>query len=92
VFLDRPPTGDLRDALVIQMRGAVVEYERTVFADRMRRGRLAAFLAGRPLPWSMEPFGYRLDPLRPRDPTRVRIEEGAAVVDPPGVEIRYVCR
>ena len=80
VFLDRPPTGDPQDALVLQIRGAVAEYERTVIADRMRRGRLAALQAGRLLPWSTPPFGYRLDPLRPRDPAGVRIEESEAAV------------
>ena len=35
VFLERPPSGDPQDALVIQIRGAVGEYERTVIADRM---------------------------------------------------------
>src|SRR5579859_4934573 len=37
IFLDRPPTGDPQDVLVIQIRGVVAEYERTVIADRMRR-------------------------------------------------------
>src|ERR687891_1930716 len=32
VFLERPPTGDPQDALVIQIRGAVAEYERAVIA------------------------------------------------------------
>ena len=65
IFLERPPTGDPQDALVMQIRGAVAEYERTVIADRMRRGRLAALRAGQLLPWSQPPYGYRLDP-RPR--------------------------
>jgi site-specific DNA recombinase len=55
VFLERPPTDDPQDALVIQIRGAVAEYERTVIADRMRRGRLAALRAGRLLPWTVPP-------------------------------------
>jgi site-specific DNA recombinase len=80
VFLERPPSGDPQDALVIQIRGAVAEYERAVIADRMRRGRLAALRAGRLLPWSTPPFGYRLDPLRPRDPAGLRIEEHEAAV------------
>jgi len=42
VFLERPPTGDPQDVLFIQIRGAVADYERTVIADRMRRGRLSA--------------------------------------------------
>jgi site-specific DNA recombinase len=80
VFLERPPTGDPQDALVIQIRGAVAEYERAVIADRMRRGRLAALRAGRLLPWTTPPFGYRLDPLQPRDPAGVQIDEAAAAV------------
>jgi site-specific DNA recombinase len=80
VFLERPPTGDPQDALVIQIRGAVAEYERAVIADRMRRGRLAALRAGRLLPWTTPPFGYRLDPPRPRDPDGVQIDEAAAAV------------
>jgi site-specific DNA recombinase len=80
VFPERPPAGDPQDALVIQIRGAVEEYERAVIADRMRRGRLAALRAGRPLTWTTPPFGYRLDPLRPRDPAGVQIDESAAAV------------
>src|SRR5262245_32458565 len=80
-FLERPPTGDPQDALVIQIRGAVAEYERAVIADRMRRGRLAALRAGRLLPWSTPPLGYRVDPRAPRDPAGVRVDEaGAAIV------------
>jgi site-specific DNA recombinase len=80
VFLERPPTDDPQDALVIQIRGAVAEHERTVIADRMRRGRLAALRAGRLLPWTVPPFGYRLDPTRPRDPAGVRVDDEAAAV------------
>src|SRR5688572_28326281 len=80
VFLERPPTDDPQDALVIQIRGAVAEYERTVIADRMRRGRLAALREGRLLPWTVPPFGYHLDPTRPRDPAGVRVDEAAAAV------------
>ena len=56
-FLDRPPTGDPQDALVIQIRGAVAEYERAVITDRTRRGRLAALRAGRRRPWAPPPLG-----------------------------------
>ncbi len=81
IFLDRPPTGDPQDALVIQIRGVVAEYERAVIADRMRRGRVAALRAGRLLPWSTPPLGYRVDPRAPRDPAGVQVDEaGAAIV------------
>ena len=81
VFLDRPPTNDPQDALLVQIRGAVAEYERTVIADRTRRGRLAALQAGRLLPWSSPPYGYRSDPQAPRDPAGLAVDaERAAVV------------
>jgi site-specific DNA recombinase len=46
----------------------------------MRRGRLAALRAGQLVPWTVPPFGYRQDPLRPRDPAGVQIDEVAAHV------------
>src|SRR5713226_6668714 len=78
VFIDRPPSDDPHDQLVLQIRGAVAEYERTLIADRMRRGRQAKLRAGRLLPWSRPPYGYRLNPDRPRDPTGVRLQEAEA--------------
>ena len=41
VFLERPMSEDPHDHLLLQIRGAVAEYERTLIADRMRRGRQA---------------------------------------------------
>ena len=32
------------------------------------------------LPWTRAPFGYRVDPDRPRDPAGVRIEEAEAAI------------
>lgn len=37
-FLDRPMSDDPHDQLVLQIRGAVAEYEQALIADRMRRG------------------------------------------------------
>src|SRR6266700_2327209 len=79
-FLDRPMSADPHDQLLLQIRGAVAEYERTLIAERMRRGRLAKLRAGTLLPWTRPPFGYRLDPERPRDPAAVRTEPGEAVL------------
>ena len=45
-FLDRPMSDDPHDHLLLQIRGAVAEYERTLIAERMRRGRLAKLRAG----------------------------------------------
>lgn len=37
--LERPMSQDPHDQLLLQMRGAVVEYERPLIVDRMRWGR-----------------------------------------------------
>ena len=41
---------DPHDHLLLQIRGAVAEYECTLIAERMRRGRLAKLRAGLLLP------------------------------------------
>jgi site-specific DNA recombinase len=79
-FLDRPMSQDPHDQLLLQIRGAVAEYERTLIAERMRRGRQAKLRAGTLLPWTTPPFGYRLDPERPRDVAGVRVERAEAVL------------
>ena len=65
VFCDRPPSDDPHEQLVTQIRGAVAEYERTLIADRMRRGRQARLRSGQLLPWTRAPYGYRLHPSGP---------------------------
>jgi site-specific DNA recombinase len=80
VFCDRPLTDDPHEQLVTQIRGAVAEYERTLIADRMRRGRQARLRSGQLLPWTRAPYGYRLHPERPRDPAAVQLDPVAAVV------------
>ena len=82
-FLDRPMSQDPHDQLLLQIRGAVAEYERTLIAERMRRGRLSKYRAGILLPWTRPPYGYRLHPEHPRDPSGVRLEpaEGAIVTE-----------
>ena len=79
-FLDRPMSQDPHDQLLLQIRGAVAEYERSVIAERMRRGRQRKLRAGLLLPWTRAPYGYRLDPERPRDPAGVRVEAAEAAV------------
>lgn len=77
-FLERPMSQDPHDQLLLQVRGAVAEYERTLISERMRRGRMAKLKAGLLLPWVRVPFGYRVDPDHPRDPAGVRVEESEA--------------
>jgi site-specific DNA recombinase len=79
-FLDRPMSADPHDQLVLQIRGAVAEYERSLIAERMRRGRQQKLRAGHLLPWTQPPFGYAVDPERPRDPAGVRLAEPAATL------------
>lgn len=80
LFLDRPMSQDPHDQLLLQIRGAVAEYERTLIAERMRRGRQMKLRAGSLLPWTRPPYGYRVDPDHPRDPAGVRLEPAEAAV------------
>lgn len=80
VFVERPMSTDPHDQLLLQIRGAVAEYERTLITERMRRGKLAKLRAGLLLPWTRGHYGYRVDPERPRDPAGVRLDMAEAVV------------
>ena len=73
LFVERAMTQDPHDHLVLQIRGAVAEYERSLVAERMWRGRQAKLRAGVLLPWSRPPYGYLVDPDTPRDPRGVRL-------------------
>jgi len=88
-FLDRPMSQDPHDQLLLQIRGAVAEYERVLIAERMRRGRQQRLRSGTLLPWTTPPYGYRSAPDCPRDPSGVRIEpiEGVLVQE---LFVRYL--
>jgi site-specific DNA recombinase len=73
-FLERPMNGDPHDQLLLQIRGAVAEYERSLITDRMRRGRRAKLRSGLLLPWTVAPYGYLLDSDHPRDARKVRLD------------------
>lgn len=73
-FVERPMSEDPHGQLLLQIRGAVAEYERSLITERMRRGRLQKFQAGTMLPWSRPPYGYRLATDHPRNPAGVRLE------------------
>lgn len=79
-FLDRPSSDDPHDQLVLQIRGAGAEYERSLITERMRRGRQSRLKAGLLLPWTKAPYGYVLDAEQPRDPSRVRLNEVEAAI------------
>jgi site-specific DNA recombinase len=79
-FLDRPMSEDPHDQLLLQIRGAVAEYERSLIAERMRRGRQAKLRSGTLLPWTSAPYGYLLDAEQPRDPSRVQLDPVKAAI------------
>jgi site-specific DNA recombinase len=79
-FVERPMSSEPNDQLLLQIRGAVAEYERTLLSERMRRGRLAKYKAGLLLPWTHIPYALRVDPDRPRDPAGVSLDEAKAAV------------
>ena len=58
----------------------MAEYERTLIAERMRRGRQATPRSGQLLPWTRVPYGSLLDSDRPRDASRVRLDPVQAAV------------
>lgn len=60
-----PMSQDPHDQLLLQIRGAVAEYERTLISERMRRGRLSRLRAGQLLPWVRVPFGYQVETQGP---------------------------
>jgi carboxymethylenebutenolidase len=79
-FVERPMSSEPNDQLLLQIRGAVAEYERTLLSERMRRGRLAKYKAGLLLPWTHVPYALRVDLDRLRDPAGVSFEEAKAAV------------
>jgi len=99
-LVERPMSSEPNDQLLLQIRGAVAEYERTLLAERMRRGRLAKYKAGLLLPWTHTPYGLRVDPDRARDPAGVSLEEAKAAMVAeifaaylePGASLFGVCR
>jgi site-specific DNA recombinase len=80
LFIDRPMSHDPHDQLLLQIRGAVAEYERSLISDRMRRGRLSKLRAGRLLPWPRPLYGYQVDPERPRDPAGLLLDPITSVI------------
>ena len=80
LFVERPMSHDPHDQLLLQIRGAVAEYERSLITDRMRRGRLSKLRAGHLLPWPRPLYGYQVDPDHPRDPAGLRIDPVAGVI------------
>jgi len=78
-FVQRPISDDPHDQLLLQIQGAVAEYERAVLGERFRRGKLQKARAGQ---WTAgkSPYGYRYVPKRDGVPGHLVIDEAEAAV------------
>ncbi len=77
VFLHRPISDDPNDQLLLQIQGAIAEYERALLGERFRRGKLQKareghFIGGR------APYGYRYVPKRDGVPGHLVVDETEA--------------
>ena len=79
LFLQHPISDDPNDQLLLQIHGALAEYERAVLAERFRRGKLQKARAGQYLA-SKPPYGYRYVRCREGVPGHVVIDEAEAEV------------
>jgi site-specific DNA recombinase len=78
-FVHRPISDDPGDQLLLQIQGAVAEYERAVLGERFRRGKLQKARAGH---WiaGQAPYSYRYVPARDGVPAHLEVEETEAEV------------
>ena len=79
LFLEQTPGDDPHSALLIQIQGAVAEYERAKLAERYRRGKLHRARQGEVF-WSSIPYGYQRIPRRDTVPAHLVINESEAEV------------
>jgi site-specific DNA recombinase len=77
VFLHHPISDDPSDQLLLQIQGAIAEYERAVLAERFRRGKLQKARDGHIL-GNKAPYGYRYEPKRDAVPARLVIDDAEA--------------
>jgi site-specific DNA recombinase len=77
--LEQPPADDPHSALLVQIQGAVAEYERAKLTERYRRGKLYRARQGEVF-WSSIPYGYRRVPRRDGSPAHLLIDEAQADV------------
>ena len=79
-FCERPIGDSPDDQLLLQIQGAVAEYERAKILERSRRGRLHRARMGELGP-SLLPYGYAYTPKKHGGGGRIRVhEEEAALV------------
>jgi site-specific DNA recombinase len=76
-FLHHPISDDPNDQLLLQIQGAIAEYERAVLGERFRRGKLQRardghYLGGR------SPYGYRYVPRHNATPGYLAVDDNEA--------------
>ena len=76
-FCERPISDSPDDQLLLQIQGAVAEYERAKILERARRGRLHRARMGELGP-SRLPYGYRYAPKKYGGDGRIRVNEEEA--------------
>lgn len=76
-FVHRPISEDPHDQLLLQIQGAVAEYERAVLSERFRRGKLQKARAGQYL-GGRAPYGYRYVPRQDQVAGHLVIDETEA--------------
>jgi len=79
IFLEQPPSEDPHARLLVQIQGAIAEYERMKITERYRRGKLFRARQGEIIFWKV-PYGYRRIPRRDAVPAHVEISEPEAQV------------
>lgn len=79
IFIHRPISADPHDQLLLQIQGAVAEYERAVLGERFRRGKLQKARSGQ---WvaGKSPYGYRYIPKREGVAGHLVVDEDEAAV------------
>src|SRR3954447_24689646 len=78
-FLGRAISDDPGDQLLLQIQGAVAEYERALLGERFRRGKLQKARAGQFI-GVHAPYGYRRLPRRDGAAGRLVVDEAEAEV------------
>src|SRR6195952_139012 len=79
VFLQHPISDDPNDQLLLQIQGAVAEYERAVLAERFRRGKLQRARDGG-IVGSKAPYGYHYEGRRGAGLARLVVDEAEAAM------------
>jgi site-specific DNA recombinase len=78
-FLQHPISDDPNDQLLLQIQGAIAEYERAVLSERFRRGKLQKARDGHYL-GSRAPYGYRYVPRHDAVPGYLVVDDDEAAL------------